>query len=69
MKNDDINLQKFQSLETKQFTDVSLANLSDRYAGVRVSPTALYTAYFNMVPNIIYLEAIDFKKGQILYTL
>lgn len=59
-----INLQAFQLSATKQFTDAGLANLSDRYAGIRVSPTAFYTAYFNMVPNIIYLEAIDFEKGQ-----
>src|SRR5690606_23512856 len=60
----DIDLQQFQAPGSNRFTEATLANISERYLGGRINPTALYMAYFGTIPNSIRLEKIVCTKAQ-----
>lgn len=60
-----INLQELQSSEPKRFSDTALAYIHGESSGARISPEALYTAYFSVIPNTIFFDDIVSKKAQI----
>lgn len=60
-----INLQEFQSSDMKKLSDTTLAYIVDESSGAGISPMTLYTAYFNTIPNTIFLNDIVGKKAQL----
>lgn len=61
-----MDLQVFQAPDPRQFSQVALAGLFERYIG-HLKPAALYTTYFSTIPNWAESGTISCKKAQVWF--